>query len=524
MGPIKIFASLLLIFSLPEVLAQQPSSTPATAEEPQAAAEIQLGTPTPKPNLNPDHEDDVEPLDAWEPAKTTPTPALQEGTAVGKTAEADSDFPAADSVGDEEVEESEPAVELESVESDAQLPEDAANKAALDAAQKPRHIQLSKNQKKRMQAARSTRWKLLREQRKNLGISLDRADIRGEPEIRLCTLNLNYYGTVENYRRVFKSSKLRFRRKIERSTVSAIKSSACDVVALQNILGGDNDTFEKAVNALTKILKRDTGSAWSSYLSLPNRDIVRNGFIVRKGAGEVVHTESFGTVKLTTFGTFQAKEFARAPFELILKVTGKEKADERILVLLTYDFRNSFIAADKEPESLRMQMADAIRQIIHTEAHKYPPEVLAMLILLGDRRGPQFAPATQLLEGRSRLADFTQNGGCALTEDNKVQCKENVVHFKEFFGLNGENLEVIPTMHTTTVDGVRKQVLRYPDAKTERHIRRKLRENTSEIYLQSSELDYARVKQNQAGRYRAGEAPVQSGLKQSSLIWAELNW
>ena len=173
-----------------------------------------------------------------------------------------------------------------------------------------------------------------------------------------------------------------------------------------------------------------------------------------------------------------------------------------------------------------MQMADAIRQIIHTEEKGYPREgPQPISVLLGDRHGAQQVPATQLLEGRSRLVNFTQNGGCTLSEENTVACTNPVVHNKEFFGVTAEGF--LSTGKVKTVkseDGAEKRVLLYPPKAAEAKKRRPLREKTVEIYLQGPDLPNALAQWQKPGRYTAGVVKVRNGLPLSPLVWVELNW
>lgn len=514
----------------PSAVAEDPAPQKAeVSAEPSPAAtssEIQVATPTPEPTPPPDGS--VEPLDSWyvrPPASSTPTPEI-EREAETRAADADEEEGDVEEDVEEEEEEDTAPVELESVETDAQLPEDAANKAALDREQRPRRVQLNKSQRKRMDEARRLRARIIREQNRALGIVSHAADDpRGEPELRVCTANLNNYGTRDDYRKIFKSKALPTRVRIEASAMRVIARERCDIVALQGVLGITDSFALEGMEKFAKKLSRLTNGEWEVYLGKSSREIVRNGFLYRKDKMEVRRSASFHEVQLTHFGPFPMKEFLRAPVLLAVRVPGKQGAPARDVLLVTYHFRKAFVASEKEPDTIRMQMADAVRQIIHTEERKYPRDEQPIVVLLGDRMSPQMAPSTQLLEGRLRLLDFTSNGDCKLTPEEKVECEPRPVHFKEFFGVSTEGYLSPPRVKTKKEeDGAEKKVLAYPSKKKEAKKRKPLREKTSEIYLKGADLPLALEKILRPGRYRAGVARLATGLKESPLVWVELNW
>jgi hypothetical protein len=517
------WAIVLVPFSARCAAAQepQPTSTPA-AEASQDAVEVTLPSADAEATDVGSEDGEVAPLGEWIPVQPTPTPlaTVPTGNALSESSHA-LETPHEGEDEDEETEE----IEVESVDTEAELPEDSANRAALQGALHARRIQLSRFQQKRMKHAAAMRRRVVREQAAEwkLNRPVD-ADPRGAPEIRLCTLDMAYYGGLKDYRRILKAEKLPLREKTERSALRALTKAQCDIVALQSILGTDDKNIDSAMRIFTKKLKKASGAEYDVLLSPANREIVRSGFLVKKGAGDVVRTQYFRNLSFTQFGIFTAKEFTRMPFELVLKVHGKDGAADKELLLLTFDFRNTFVMAEKEREKLRLQMADALRKIVHTELKNFPDDVQPIVVLLGDRRAPKYAPSVQLLEGRLRLVDFAQSGKCTLTEDQKASCASPPKHFKEFFGLSSEGLSAEPVRRQQEIDGVKKQVLVYPDPKVLRRQTLKIWNYTTDIYLRSQDLDLASSSIYRQGRYAAGTIPVQSGLAQSPLVWAELNW
>ena len=496
--------------------AQTESPTPTAVEEDlPESPEIRLATPTPEPIATHQSEQVVEPLDAWVPIAPveTPTPlATPKPKDSEETPPADSDVP--------------DAAELESVETNAVLPEDAANQKALSDALHERRIQLTKTQRARLKRARIARFKVYREQEKALGINESaQSDPRGEPELRVCTANLNYFGGVDDFKRVFKAAKLPLRKRRERSTVTAATAMKCDVLALQGILARDDKSAKLVLSNLAKKLSRETGSNWTGYPSEANRDIVRNGFLIRDGAATVESNHSYTELKLTSFGPFQLKQFPRSPFEILLTVPGKGKnAQPKKVMLLNFDFAATFGDVKHEPETNRMQISDGLRQIVHTELANFEPEEAPVVLILGHRSVGRVNPGTQLLEGKLRLAEFTSNGGCVLTAENKTQCRPDITHYKEFFGVSSEGFLVKPIVKTERTEEGEKRKLVFPSEKKDKQLLKQTAERTAEIYTNNESLDFALEKFGLPGRYKAGTAPLQNELPNSPLIWLELNW
>jgi len=474
-------------------------------------------TPTPTATLEPEQEDGVvEPLGVWTAVtpKPTPTPLpTPEDVQVQPEEEHDSEGSGVDAEEDSESpeyldEEEDPNLEL------------------IRAAQEPRTVVASKRQKKRLLAARIIRHRMMKAQRQELGLDrLRAADPRGEPEIRLCSVNIDSYSTVKEYKRVFKAAKLPNRTKIETSVVAAAQSASCDVIALQGLMGQEEEIAQEALETLQKKIQKSLGGEWTSRMGKATSGTLRNAFLVRGDKVRVNQFVSYEDKAPTSFGAFNINSVARPMIRIDLEVSGVGNASPktREVMVFTYDFRN---ADGKlyEPEAHHMQMADLLRQIVHSELDNYPPERRPIVVLLGDRQGPQAAPGTQLLEGRYRLMDFTLNGKCKLQPDNKVQCDPSMVHLKEFFGVTTEGLNVEPTRKVKKDEAGEKTVLVYPSKKKMLPKEIAERKRTSEVYLSSEDLSLAQVSPTSFGRYQAGIKKVQTSLTESPLVWVELNW
>lgn len=527
----QLFLFFILIPFVPSVARAQEaaaSSSEASGEQSSVGdgsmAKIAVATPTPIAGSEVNENGEIEPLDAWYvPAPTPVAKVAPNPEQVKKEAEIKNNAPAEDEEDDEE-DEDEP-VELESVDTDAQLPEQAANAAALKNALRPRRIQLTKPQKRRLKDARITRHQVMKEKAKALGLDQVKVgDPRGLPEMTICSLNLNNYGTVKDFTRIFKNAQLPRRERTENSSLSTISKRGCDLVALQGILGQTNTTAEEAITHFVAKLKSRTGVEWKFFLGESGRGIVRNGFVYKSGLGETIKEKSFGDVPLLSFGSFNQREFGRAPVEVILRVKSKHTEVLRDIIFLNFHFQQGFVDKIVESEASRMQLADAVRQIIHSEQQTYAPETPPIVVMLGDRSGPLEAPATQLLEGRMRLLDFTQNGGCALSPVGKVECKTPPTHLKEFFGLTAEGILLEPKIKKVKVDEVEQRKLVYPSKKAEEKAFRARGEKNSEIYVLGPDVEYFQVEVNQRGRYIAGVDAVRTDLKRSPLVWTVLNF
>lgn len=407
-------------------------------------------------------------------------------------------------------------------------------------------VLLGKIEKKRLDKAEKIQKKVLQIQRAQLK-KLIVKDSRGKAELRVCTLNLNQYGTFKavrsNTRRGAKNYLAR-----ERAITSLIAETGCDAVALQGLIGLDLIDAKKGIDRLVQKMGKRTRWRWTGYIGGTNSKLGYNGFLVNDRNIYVDSTASYAADDLVQLPTYTEDRFVRGPYEITLRVKDAKRDIWHTVVLITMCFRKAMDQIAAEPEGQRMQMAETLRRVVEQRSRQYMGESKPVVILLGDRSGPRSAPASQILEGTLQLKDFRTGGPCSVKEissetteagkENKKKaaarksasavsyaaaCSSRALHPKVLFGLSSATLEPV-AVRSRMVKGQKQYELVPPDEKIKKRLTAQKQRQQSEIYLLGEDLHYAWAERNSPGRYAVSTAELTGGVKHSPLVAADLNW
>jgi hypothetical protein len=379
-------------------------------------------------------------------------------------------------------------------------------------------------------------------------------DPRGLPELRACSLNLDGYSDKTEVRRVLKDKKAikEYRRK-EKAIINAIVDEGCTVVAVQGVVGTSLKRAREGLAQLASKLDRKSDFVWKSYLGASNHRLVYNGFLVSNFNIEVVTLRSLASVPLIKFGPFKEDEFYRGPVEIVLAVKNRDGTSRRNVHLLTWHFRRSFDRRAQEDESARMQMAESVRRTALKLSREFTETPRPIVVLLGDREGTRDAPASQILEGSLRLAEFLNAGSCQLERIEEVEefevtvlvgeekkpkrtkkqrvkvsyqakCADGSARIKQFFGVVAENPLPGPKLIPREVDGEKKYFIRTSERKDRLKELKRRRERFSEIFLLQTDLSAAWLSAFRPGRYSAHAREVKYLPEYSPLVRVDLNW
>ncbi|MCB0324103.1 MAG: hypothetical protein KDD69_11045 [Bdellovibrionales bacterium] len=386
------------------------------------------------------------------------------------------------------------------------------------------------------------------------------ADPRGQPEMRVCSLNLDNYSLRDEVRRVLKDKQAlkQFRRK-ERELVKAITEEHCTVVAVQAVIGTSLKRAHEGLAALADKLSEAGEFKWQAYLGASNHRLVFNGFLVSDFNGQKVETTvSHAGHPVLHAGQFQETEFYRGPFEIVLSVPSRDGRARRKVVLLTMHFRRALEADTGEPEEPRMQMAETLRRLIAERLRSFDETPPPILVVAGDRGAPRFAPSTRVLEGTVPLKHFIGSAPpCTLlAEEVEVQekpkktdesaaegeeatqkrrkpkkvtvyrseCSPAPAVPKQLFGLVSESVEPISGFVTREEEGEKKYYLSKSETRRRKRRFRHSRERTAELYLAQPQLDVARETIEHPLRYAVSIRELEYLRPESPLLRVDLNW
>lgn len=331
----------------------------------------------------------------------------------------------------------------------------------------------------------------------------------GEAELRVCTQNLENFGkVVDSSRSKKKTNQKKVRQRETKQTealAARIVNARCDVVAVQEAYG---TSLQEAKRNLLPLLKElsNQGLTFHDFLGESLSKTIRNGFLLREGAGKVVSVESYASTmlpKLSPLGP--GRRFSRGPVSIALDVQKKGETpgdqSKRRIILFTMHFKSK-VDGWKDPtqtqfEVARMEMAEALRNIVLDRASREAPGTV--VVVLGDRNSEPTDASAKILSGARVLDDFRDN--CRVDETLAPRCERQHQRVPQFRGL----LEALSQERGNIVG-----TYRY----------RGREEIIDEILIHRSDWNtFSRNEQLMAG--------VQGSFRQGSdhkLVWSELNW
>ena len=349
-------------------------------------------------------------------------------------------------------------------------------------------------------------------------------DPRGEPEVRICSLNLNNFGLKSEVKRVLKNKRRPKLKKTFRSVLEAIPKANCDVVAVQAIIGKTIVKAKEGLALLSAKLSEDTAYQWKEYVGSSNSKIAYNGFLVNSDKldvqGTITHTDKL----LPRFEEYNEKKFVRGPFEIRLRVKGKgHKTADKNLILVNMHLQKGLLLREPEPEALPMQMAEGIRQLFSLIRKQVADSKSTIFVVLGDRSSPRNSPSNYILNGSLQLADFGVNRLCKFGEQG-ILCEGKPNRPRELFSVFTDVFSTSVSYVKRAVEGEEKWFRKKPTPKEVFEQKTARISQTADIYLLDRHLKYARIGPSSNGSFMTGTEAVLNNLEQSPLIWVELNW
>ncbi len=379
---------------------------------------------------------------------------------------------------------------------------------------------LSTKKQKRVEEARA----YLRERGKAYQSFVAKArytDPRGEPELKLCSVPTNDFGTLKQLKKIFPSRKSRGLKEKAKSIARAIRESGCDIVAFQGVAATDFAGAKEAIGKIAREIPTIPQIGWDIYVGSTNHKYSFSGFILRPGPSvHVLGIQSHLDKLLPRLEGFQEKKFLRTPFELNIRVAGKGGHEARNFSLVTFDLTGEFSKKGVPGELAKLQMADAMRQLPSFSSTKND-ETRPITILVGERGEPQYSPSARVLRGRLRLRDFSGDGPCKLTEADVFRCEGNTPNPQILFGLISDGLQFPKRKKVNKVEKSDEQEQTEKKTLTFAEIKKL---GTSDFYLFQNDLSVVWKYYEKPWEYNVGWKAVRGGLSNSPLIWAELNW
>ena len=335
-------------------------------------------------------------------------------------------------------------------------------------------------------------------------------DPRGEPELVVCSQNLDNYGSFSDVSSRERESRGDFERK-EDSLLSRFAAEQCDVIAVQEVLGQDQRGAEAALRHMGELLHRRTNRSYEAVVGKSTDKYLYAGFLVVKDRVSVLSSLSYANVELPKLMSEQKQRyFARGPLEIQLNVKGQGGASSRVITLITFHFKSKSSASGSDPaglefETWRMEMSEALRRIVDLRHKKALNIGEAALILLGDRNSNFDSASAKILEGSLRLSHFQgEQPVCRLGKRGTPICQAGVERPQELFSvLTGDP-------QTKLLPGT--------------YFYKKTYSWLDDIIMPAESLPFAWANPTSTGDYDSGVLYDYKYASDHAMVWVKLNW
>lgn len=253
-------------------------------------------------------------------------------------------------------------------------------------------------------------------------------DSRGKPDLTVCSQNLKLFGTLNvMQRRDAKLTAKAYGLK-KQELVERFMSASCDVIGVQEIVGGNSTETEAAMKELVEELRKHTNRFFEYRLAPPAEGKMTIGFLVAKDRAEILQTLSYARVELPRIQKKQRPRlFSRTPLEIQLAVKSREGDAAKTVSVINFHFKSKR-GGEGDPtglewETYRMEMAEALRRIVEIRHKDAFASGRSLLLLLGDRNSNFDVATARILEGSLTLSSFAENGVCRLSKRAVPICK-----------------------------------------------------------------------------------------------------
>ena len=335
------------------------------------------------------------------------------------------------------------------------------------------------------------------------------SDPRGASEVTICSQNLNNYGLLPDVvRRTPSMSAERLADK-EVGLVKRFVKAGCDIVAVQEVLGRDEETSNKALTRLATKLHFSSNRSWDVVTGPSNDPMLRNGYVFAKDRAEMLSRLSYAKVELPKMiEQEKPRSFSRGPLEVQFAVKGQGEAPAKTVVIINFHLKSkrggAGDPAQLEWETARMQMTEALRRII---ANRHKGSLVSgevPLILLGDRNSNFDAASAKILDGTLSLAMFQGAGVCRLSKRGIPLCQAGQAKSPNLFSV-------------LTTDPQTKFL-------TGTHRFNKEYSWLDEILIATPSLPAAWERFDSTGDYASGVVYEPREVSDHALVWVRLNW
>jgi endonuclease/exonuclease/phosphatase family metal-dependent hydrolase len=334
-------------------------------------------------------------------------------------------------------------------------------------------------------------------------------DPRKSAEVTICSQNLENFGLQKETLAIKPElGAIGYQKKLT-GLIERFKVAKCDVIALQEVLGKTEAEAKSALDFLASELQKHVKRPFEARVSPVGDGRIRTGFIVALDRVSIENLVSFGRLELPKLDPQEKPTiFERVPLEIQLSVRGQEGSEDKILTLLNFHLKSKSGAAGDaaalEFETVRMQMAEALRKIIELRHSQALEDEENILVLLGDRNSDSLSASAKILDGSLALMDFQQEGACRLSKKGLPLCQTEKRRAQKLFS------PLTLDKHTSGIAGT--------------YFYKEEGVWIDDILLTPAGLSLARVSVYDLEDYDTGTISNPKVASDHSLVFVRLNW
>lgn len=336
-----------------------------------------------------------------------------------------------------------------------------------------------------------------------------RLDFRGKVEATVCSQNLDNYGTEKAMKRRFRGFTAELKLEKEEALMKRFLAADCDIIAVQEVLGGTETKAKESLELLGSLLQKRTNREYEAYVGGTNDKVSRVGFLVAKDVAGFKGLTSYYQVELPRIAEDQKpRYFTRGPLELTLNVRSPDDKRSRELILVAFHFKSkTYHEADPtelEWETYRMEMAEALRRIVLQRNKNAIESGSALLMLLGDRNSNFDVASARLLSGMLRLEQFQGEAPCRLSKRGVPLCQAGASQPPLFFSVLLGDEQTRLTAGTYRYNNIYSWL--------------------DDILMPATSLPFAYAEPGSEGDYASGVIREHPEASDHALTYVRLNW
>jgi hypothetical protein len=335
------------------------------------------------------------------------------------------------------------------------------------------------------------------------------ADPRGEPDLTVCSQNLKLFGTLETLKQKIAGYSADEHRLKVQALIRRFVSTGCDVIAVQEVMGRNQEAVDAGLQELADKLRKSTNRFFRIRSAPPAEGGMTLGFLVAEDRAAIVNTLSYAKIELPKLVAKQKPRlFPRTPLEIQLIANSRESNLAKPISIVNFHFKSKRGGEDDptglEWETYRMEMSEAIRRIVERRHKQAFASGDSILMLVGDRNSNFDVASARILDGTLNLSSFQADGGCRLSKRGVPLCKSGASLPRRLFSVLTSNKSAFILPGTFSYKGEYSWL--------------------DEILMPAESLPFAWKSAFLESQYDSGVVYSPKDASDHALVYVKLNW